>query len=103
MNSSWHSAARTPWTLLAAIASPWPLPPSTIPRSASPPHHGAGGGGAERRVVDGRLRVGAEVGDVVAGRAEVAGREALRRKPAWSEGEGRVRYWAPTRRGPVGH
>ena len=33
---SLHSAARTPRTLFAAICSPWPLPPSTIPRSASP-------------------------------------------------------------------
>lgn len=32
--SSWQSAARAPWTLLAAMASPWPLPPRTTPRSA---------------------------------------------------------------------
>ena len=37
VNSSWHSAARAPWTLLAAICSPCPLPPTTMPRSAPPP------------------------------------------------------------------
>jgi len=30
---------RTPWTLLATIASPFPDPPSTIPRSHSPLCH----------------------------------------------------------------
>ena len=36
VNRSLHSAARAPRTLLAASCSPWPLPPSTMPRSASP-------------------------------------------------------------------
>ena len=34
--SSWQSAARAPRTLFAAIASPCPLPPITMPRSALP-------------------------------------------------------------------
>src|SRR5579875_1184534 len=34
--SSWHSAARAPWTLLAAICSPWPEPPTTMPSWARP-------------------------------------------------------------------
>src|SRR4051794_28865239 len=33
---SLQSAARAPFTLLAASCSPCPLPPSTMPRSASP-------------------------------------------------------------------
>src|SRR5581483_6840118 len=33
---SLQSAARTPGTLFAAICSPWPLPPRTMPRSARP-------------------------------------------------------------------
>ena len=34
--SSWHRAARTPRTLLAARVSPCPLPPSTMAKSARP-------------------------------------------------------------------
>src|SRR5205085_1844331 len=34
--SSWQRAARTPRTLLAAIVSPCPLPPSTMAKSARP-------------------------------------------------------------------
>src|SRR5260370_41863114 len=36
VNRSLQRAARAPCTLLAAICSPWPLPPRTMPRSASP-------------------------------------------------------------------
>ena len=54
-----------PRTLLAAICSPWPLPPTTIPRSAR-----AGGDeprdvGADRRIVGRRVAVGAAIVDVV--------------------------------------
>ena len=63
---SLDSAARTPGTLLAAICSPWPLPPSTTPRSASPVGHRPADRGADRRVVDGLLAVGAEVDHLVA-------------------------------------
>ncbi len=48
---SLHRAARAPGTLFAAICSPWPLPPSTIPRSARPPNDGARDVQANRRIV----------------------------------------------------
>ena len=39
-------------TLFAAICSPWPLPPSTMPRSARPADDGAAHAEADGRVVD---------------------------------------------------
>ena len=54
---SLQSAARTPCTLLAAICSPWPVPPSTMPRSASPATTARADGGADGRVVDRLLAV----------------------------------------------
>jgi len=61
-----QSAARIPATLFAAICSPCPEPPSTMPRSAATRGHCAADGEADRRIVDWRLAVGAVIVDVVA-------------------------------------
>ena len=55
-----------PGTLLAAICSPCPLPPSTMPRSARPGGDGARDVGADRRIVDRLVAVRAAIVDVVA-------------------------------------
>ena len=64
---SLQSAARAPSTLLAAICSPWPLPPSTMPRSARPSATCSRDIGTNRRIVHRRrLVVGAAIVDDVA-------------------------------------
>ena len=50
--TSWTTAARTPGTLLAAMAMPMPVPQMQTPRSADPRDDGAAHRGAEVRVVD---------------------------------------------------
>ena len=54
-----------PRTLLAAICSPWPLPPITMPRSARRVDDRARHPGADIRIVDRLARVGAEIVDLV--------------------------------------
>ena len=80
---SLHSAARTPRTLLAAICSPWPEPPSddaTVDRPSAVDHRPADGG-ADRRVVDRLGGVGAEVDDLVAELGEGPQQVLLERVP----------------------
>src|SRR5439155_5898733 len=50
--------------------------------------HRAGGRRAERRVVDGRLAVGPQVGDVVPGLAQVGGDQRLQAEPGVVGGDG---------------
>ena len=57
-------------TLLAAICSPWPLPPSTMPRSARPSATARPTRDADRRIVHRRLAVRAVIVDRVPERCE---------------------------------
>ena len=68
-------------TLFAAICSPWPDPPRTIARSASPADDRAGGGRTERRVVHRRGRVGADVEHLVPLLAQERLQVLLQREP----------------------
>ena len=67
-------------TLLAAICSPWPLPPSTTPASASPRTTARAG---PRRTTGSRRppAVGAEIGDLVTALSEVGDDGLLQLEP----------------------
>ena len=73
-----------PRTLFAAICSPCPLPPSTMPRSARSVDDRAPDGGADRRIVHRGLAVRAVIVDLMAERCERLLQMLLERKPAWS-------------------
>ena len=68
VSSFQQSGQRTPFTRLAAIASPLPEPPSTMPRSHSPLATAFAVGTNEIGIIDRFFRVRAEIDDLVAQR-----------------------------------
>ena len=81
---SFGTPARTPFTRLAAMAIPIPVPQQMTPRSARPFGDGLPDREAEVGVVDRIGRARAEVGHLVAQRGEVVLQLLLQGKPAWS-------------------
>ena len=89
-------AARTPGTLLAAIAEPIPAPSTTIPKFASPWATRSAGDLGEDRVVDRLLSVRAAVADLVTVARQVCTQPLLELEAAvvGAEGDSQRRWHA---------